>query len=197
MLEALQLAAHWNAIVLIDEADVFLEQRSSHDLTRNGLVAVFLRVLEYYEGMMILTTNRISTFDAAFKSRIHLAIKYPALSFDSRRDLWVMFITNVHKRPLPPWSDDEFLNSVAAETLNGRQIKNAVRTAYALAIADGSELRPEDIRMSLKSIKDFEEDFAQDYIEAGRMSMLLDTALQLQITDRKGRGRNKQTSFHF
>jgi hypothetical protein len=39
LLEALQLAAHWNAIVLIDEADVFLEQRSSHDLTRNGLVA--------------------------------------------------------------------------------------------------------------------------------------------------------------
>jgi hypothetical protein len=39
LLEALRLAAHWNAIVLIDEADVFLEQRSSHDLTRNGLVA--------------------------------------------------------------------------------------------------------------------------------------------------------------
>jgi AAA+ superfamily predicted ATPase len=129
---------------------------------------VFLRVLEYYEGMMILTTNRISTFDAAFKSRIHLAIKYPALSFASRRDLWVMFVTNVHTRPLPPWWDDEFLNSVAAEALNGRQIKNAVRTAYALAIADGSELRPEDIRMSLKSIKDFEEDFTQDSAEAGR-----------------------------
>ena len=39
LLEALDLAAHWNAIVLIDEADVFLEQRSNHDLKRNGLVS--------------------------------------------------------------------------------------------------------------------------------------------------------------
>lgn len=37
--DALELAAKWNAVILIDEADVFLEQRSSHDLGRNGLVS--------------------------------------------------------------------------------------------------------------------------------------------------------------
>jgi hypothetical protein len=36
---ALKLATHWGAIVLIDEADVFLEQRTIHDLTRNCLVS--------------------------------------------------------------------------------------------------------------------------------------------------------------
>lgn len=41
-----EYAARWGAIVLIDEADVFLEARSSHDLERNALVAVFLRKLE-------------------------------------------------------------------------------------------------------------------------------------------------------
>ncbi len=39
LLDALALAAHWNAIVLLDEADIFLEQRSNHDLERNGLVS--------------------------------------------------------------------------------------------------------------------------------------------------------------
>jgi hypothetical protein len=39
LLDALELAAHWNAIVLLDEADIFLEQRSNHDLQRNGLVS--------------------------------------------------------------------------------------------------------------------------------------------------------------
>jgi AAA+ superfamily predicted ATPase len=117
---------------------------------------------------MILTTNRIGAFDAAFKSRIHLAIKYPALSFSSRRDLWTTFVTNAYTRPLPHWLDDAFLHSLAAETLNGRQIKNIVRTAHALAMAEGEELRPQDIHMSLKSIKDFEEDFAHDAVEAGR-----------------------------
>jgi hypothetical protein len=36
---ALKLATRWGAIVLIDEADVFLEQRTIHDLTRNALVS--------------------------------------------------------------------------------------------------------------------------------------------------------------
>ncbi len=41
------LATEWQAIVLIDEADVFLEKRAMDDLTRNAMVAVFLRQLEY------------------------------------------------------------------------------------------------------------------------------------------------------
>ena len=39
-------ATKWGAVVLIDEADVFLEKRSLHDLHRNAMVAVFLRQLE-------------------------------------------------------------------------------------------------------------------------------------------------------
>ena len=38
----IQLATVWNAVVLIDEADVFLEQRSSTDLMRNSLVSGIL-----------------------------------------------------------------------------------------------------------------------------------------------------------
>lgn len=117
---------------------------------------------------MILTTNRVGAFDVAFKSRIHLAIKYPALSVSSRRDLWSTFITNEHTRPFPLWWDEAFLDGLAAESLNGRQIKNIVRTAHALAMAEESELRPEDIYVSLQSIKDFEEDFAHDLAEKER-----------------------------
>lgn len=45
-------------VVLFDESDVFLEEREKTDLQRNALVSVFLRVLEYYEGILILTSNR-------------------------------------------------------------------------------------------------------------------------------------------
>lgn len=64
------LGTQWNCVVLLDEADIFLEERSPADLQRNALVSVFLRVLEYYEGILILTSNRIGTFDEAFKSRV-------------------------------------------------------------------------------------------------------------------------------
>jgi hypothetical protein len=45
--KTLKLARRWNALVLIDEADVFLEERSLHELERNAMVAVFLRHMEY------------------------------------------------------------------------------------------------------------------------------------------------------
>lgn len=52
---------------------------------------MFLRILEYYEGILILTTNRVSVFDQAFKSRIHLAIQFPELDFASRKSIWQTF----------------------------------------------------------------------------------------------------------
>ena len=75
----LYIGSTWGCVVLLDEADVFLEERTKMDMQRNALVSVFLRVLEYYDGILILTTNRIGTFDEAFKSRIQLALHYPPL----------------------------------------------------------------------------------------------------------------------
>src|SRR5205814_9228541 len=40
------LGSIWECVVLLDEADVFLEERQVTDLARNALVSVFLRVLE-------------------------------------------------------------------------------------------------------------------------------------------------------
>ena len=54
----MDMVAKWNAVLLLDEADVFLEARSTHELERNKLVSIFLRALEYYEGILFLTTNR-------------------------------------------------------------------------------------------------------------------------------------------
>jgi SpoVK/Ycf46/Vps4 family AAA+-type ATPase len=59
-----ELADHWKALLLLDEADVFLRKRDV-DYTHNSLVSVFLRKLEYYQGIMLLTTNRVRDFDDA------------------------------------------------------------------------------------------------------------------------------------
>ncbi|KAJ7581951.1 P-loop containing nucleoside triphosphate hydrolase protein, partial [Mycena floridula] len=72
----LKLMTAWNAVLLIDEADVYLEQRSSNELDRNALVSVALRVLEYHSGVLFLTTNRIRTFDEAFLSRVSIGLSW-------------------------------------------------------------------------------------------------------------------------
>ena len=54
----LELCQTWDALVLIDEADVFLEARNSSEIQRNALVCVMLRLLEYYTGCLFLSSNR-------------------------------------------------------------------------------------------------------------------------------------------
>lgn len=56
-----RIVSSWGAIVLIDEADVFMEQRSVHDLQRNAIVAVFLRHLEYVARVFLLR-NPVSKY---------------------------------------------------------------------------------------------------------------------------------------
>ncbi|KAK7423533.1 hypothetical protein QQX98_000991 [Neonectria punicea] len=133
----LELSTRWGAVLLLDECDVFLERRSTSDLQRNKLVSIFLRLLEYYEGVMFLTTNRVTSFDPAFESRIHLTIHYPNLDFNSRLHIWQTFVKRSSEGS--GISESE-LAELALEELNGRQIKNVVKTARLLAASERTSL---------------------------------------------------------
>jgi SpoVK/Ycf46/Vps4 family AAA+-type ATPase len=69
LVRILELSRTWNAVLLLDEAEVFLQTRSTTDINRNALVSIFLRQLEYYQGVLILTTNLIAQCDPAFESK--------------------------------------------------------------------------------------------------------------------------------
>lgn len=95
-------------------------------------------MIEYYHGILFLTTNRISAFDTAFISRIHLAIYYPPLTRLSRSKLLYNFLAQISPESAKALKLDGTLKEIAKEKLNGRQIKNIVRTACALARGDSS-----------------------------------------------------------
>ncbi|KAK3366831.1 P-loop containing nucleoside triphosphate hydrolase protein [Lasiosphaeria ovina] len=126
----LELVARWNAILLLDECDVFLEARSNHDLERNKVVSIFLRTLEYYEGIMFMTTNRVENIDAAFQSRIHVSLEYPDLTSASRRQIWTNFLKGTY---IKSGLTNQDINELGELKLNGRQIKNVLKTAQLLA----------------------------------------------------------------
>jgi SpoVK/Ycf46/Vps4 family AAA+-type ATPase len=131
----LYIGAIWGCVVLLDEADIFLEERTQMDLKRNALVSVFLRALEYYEGILILTSNRVGTFDEAFKSRVQLAMHYPDLDNDGRFEIWNNLVGAL-KDEGEAINFDEIkgkLNVLARHRLNGRQIRNTINTARQLA----------------------------------------------------------------
>ncbi|OAQ80029.1 AAA family [Purpureocillium lilacinum] len=164
----LDLASTWKAVLLIDEADVFLERRSLHDLQRNGLVSIFLRTLEYYSGILFMTTNRVRTFDDAFKSRIHVPLKYGELPADSRAKIWRNFLSGVGGTNGSTNGDDgasvydsigdSGIAALAEAPLNGRQIKNVVRTAKSLASHKRRKLDLDQLQQVMEIQMAFERD---------------------------------------
>jgi hypothetical protein len=85
--DVLTRAQRWGAVMLIDEADVYIKRRCD-DITMNAVVGVFLRVLEYFNGLLFLTTNRVDDIDEAIISRCIAMIKYEAPDREARRRIW-------------------------------------------------------------------------------------------------------------
>lgn len=158
--QILDLASTWKAVLLIDEADVFLERRSLHDMERNSLVSIFLRTLEYYSGILFMTTNRVRTFDDAFKSRIHCPLKYDSLPKASRVKIWKNFLDKLRKNESEGGVivdvDEAGYDILADSPLNGRQIKNVVRTAKSLASHKGKKLDVQALLQVVEIQMDFE-----------------------------------------
>lgn len=124
-------AIRWDAIMLLDEADVYMEYRQIHDLNRNNLVACFLRAIEYYEGILFLTTNRIGTFDEAFLSRINVSLYYREFDDKDRRKIWFNYFDKLERERgnevCVPYSTKEYATeSTEVKDLkwNGREIRN-------------------------------------------------------------------------
>jgi SpoVK/Ycf46/Vps4 family AAA+-type ATPase len=152
------IGSTWGCVVLLDEADVFLEERTKMDMQRNALVSVFLRVLEYYDGILILTTNRIGTFDEAFKSRVQLALHYPMLMEEGRFEVWSNFVESLSDGGENANFDDirKKLPVLSRHALNGRQIRNTVNTARQLARYKKETLRYVHINQALRVVDEFE-----------------------------------------
>ncbi|PIL28927.1 hypothetical protein GSI_08974 [Ganoderma sinense ZZ0214-1] len=157
--DAFELAAAWRAVLLIDEADVFLEQRSMRDLERNAMVAVFLRHVEYYRGILFMTTNRIRTFDEAFLSRIHVALHFEELSVGTKLEIWRAFLRKAGLGDAEVEAEG-FLARLAEREINGRQIKNACRTATALALSRGERMGFSHLEQALNAMEEFTTEFA-------------------------------------
>ncbi|KAF4619100.1 hypothetical protein G7Y89_g14746 [Cudoniella acicularis] len=132
-----EMATEWDAVILLDEADVFMAERDPGDIARNELVSIFLRELEYFKGIIFLTTNLYSTIDAAFRSRVNIHLVFQSLPYSSRLLLWEKFLSRLD---VPSVQSDEDMAELAKWELNGREIKNAIKTVRTWCVCKGFEM---------------------------------------------------------
>ncbi len=83
----LRRAARWDSVLLLDEADVYIRRRDN-DLEHNAIVAEFLRTLEYFNGLLFMTTNRVADIDDAVLSRCIAIIQFETPTQEQAKQLW-------------------------------------------------------------------------------------------------------------
>jgi DNA polymerase III delta prime subunit len=107
--KVLKRVQDWKAVLLLDEADVFVQKRGD-DLYKNAIIASLLRQLEYYSGILFLTTNRVDDIDEAILSRCTASVQYTLPKPKQAFQLWQqygelnnLFVHESEKR----WSEEE------------------------------------------------------------------------------------------
>ncbi|OWK40878.1 AAA family ATPase [Fimbriiglobus ruber] len=118
--------ARWNAVLQFDECEIFLSQRGE-DLERSAIVGSFLRLLDYYQGILFLTTNRADVLDHAVRSRVMLKLEYPDLDAAARAVIWTTMFEAAGMT-----ITEGTIGELAEATLNGRQIRNLTRLGRIL-----------------------------------------------------------------
>lgn len=176
LLKVFARAARWNAILLLDEADVYVAPRGN-SLDQNAIVGVFLRVMEYFPGTMFMTTNRVDLVDDAIASRCIAKISYNIPPVDDQARIWAI----LSEGSGIDLSDDHIAEIVKTHpTLSGRDIKNLLKLGSMVAKHKGQKLTPDMITF----VKKFKPTASVPSL--GEMEQALDTLL-----DTIGRARDR------
>jgi AAA+ superfamily predicted ATPase len=125
----LNRAQRWDAVLLIDEADVFVRQRGN-DIQHNAVVASFLRTLEYFSGLLFLTTNRAGDIDDAILSRCIAVIHYEYPSKEDARKIWNV-LAKQFELTIEPEVIEELLEMF--KKVSGRDVKELLKLTSKFA----------------------------------------------------------------
>ncbi len=128
-------AARWGAILLIDEADVYIRSRGE-DIVQNAIVGVFLRLLEYYRGVIFMTSNRGEEIDDAIISRATAWIRYNRPHKDMLKELWTI-LGNQYKVKFTDKELDTLVEMEGLEHISGRTVRNLLKLARMLVGVEG------------------------------------------------------------
>jgi len=127
----LSRSSRWGAILLIDEADVFIHERGD-DMVQNAVVGVFLRVLEYYQGVLFMTTNRDTVVDDAVISRCTAQVKFEIPDSKAQAEIWGI-LAKVSDVQISAADITAFSKKHVG--LSGRDVKGILKLANMIAVS--------------------------------------------------------------
>ena len=137
MADTLKKAQRWGAILTLDEADVFVRERGE-DINQNAIVGIFLRILEYFKGVLIMTSNRATVIDDAILSRATAHIRYDYPDAANLKLIWKVLSESVTGKAF----DKDLINALVKRfpKLSGRSVKQLLKLSAFCARSMNTEI---------------------------------------------------------
>lgn len=161
--QVLDRASRLGAIMLLDEADVYIHERGD-SMIQNAVVGVFLRVLEYFQGTMFLTTNRATIVDDAIVSRCTAQVKFEIPGPEGQKKIWGI-LSKLSGIKLNEKDLDKFVK--VHPKLSGRDVKGLLKLANMVAVKRKVQVDLEMLERVLR-FKPTNESVTRDREEAAR-----------------------------
>jgi hypothetical protein len=127
----LSRATRWKAILLVDEADVYIHARGN-DIRQNAIVGVWLQVLEYYRGVLFMTSNREVIIDDAILSRATAWIRYNMPNQTELASIWKI-LSEQYRVKLTDAQIHELVQHEKLKSISGRNVKSLLKLVRPLA----------------------------------------------------------------
>ena len=126
-----------HCVLLFDEADSLFGKRaqvsSGHDKYANLSTSYLLQEIEQYDGIAVLSTNLLSSFDEAFLRRLQYIVRFSLPDAALRETLWRQALPPERCAEEPPYAQ------LAQAELSGARILAAIRGAVVETLGGGRE----------------------------------------------------------
>lgn len=132
--QILNRAEAWGAVLMIDEADTYIIKRGEN-IVQNAIVGVFLRLLEYYNGVLFMTSNRPEIVDDAIMSRVSIHVPYETPNESARGRIWAIHLSLYRIE-----ATDSAIDKLAKTVMSGRDIRNACNLMSKVIKAAGVDV---------------------------------------------------------
>lgn len=186
--DSFEKAAKNDAVLLLDECDSILADRSTVGAILAAEINALLTEIERFEGVVVMTTNRRHTLDPALQRRIISSVELSEPTLEARKQIWKKLIPK--KMPI---AKDVDTDKLAIVGLTGGEIKNAILVAAKKAIAkNASGVSMKNFLAAVESIHKAKAEYASTRPQRVRSSTVGSTTDTVGVAKEKKITRTKQ-----
>ncbi|KAK8128119.1 AAA family ATPase [Apiospora sp. TS-2023a] len=153
----LALTRCWDCVLLLKQADIYLEPRNTSDVFSNAVANEFNNLIDAYKGIIVLTSSCANSSGNALNYRATIVISF-SLDYCQQRHIWENLVYQLYRSgnestkeiDVDKFDLVEMVEQFYKYSLNGRQMHGLIANARRLAAFEEERLHMRHFQKIIK-----------------------------------------------